>query len=82
MKPKKEVIRKVVDFGNSRAVILPKPWLKSVEEKSGRKVMFVRLRLEDVLRVELLTVEPIFAHDPALLRRRFSFVPDGQGDKP
>jgi hypothetical protein len=88
MKPKTSrtsVVRKIINnFGHNhcRAVVLPKSWLDHVEAKAGRKATHVRLTIDEVLTLELLRIEPLFSVDPSVLRRRYSLMPNVQGDKP
>jgi antitoxin component of MazEF toxin-antitoxin module len=44
--------RKVLLIGNSRGITLPKGWLESFEEKTGRPVKEVNLEVDGVLKVE------------------------------
>ena len=49
------LVRKVVAVGHSKAVIIPKGWLESEENRTGRKVEQVRLRINGSI-----TIEPYF----------------------
>jgi hypothetical protein len=88
MKPKKartSVIRKIINnYGHnySRAIVLPKSWLDHVEAKAGRKATHVKLTINEILTLEVLTIEPLFNVDPSVLKKHFSLMPKGQGDKP
>lgn len=81
MKPKPQVIRKIIDhFGQAdcRAITLPRNWLTHVEAITGKRPTHVRLTLDTILTAEVLRIEPLFNPDPSLLRKRYSL---GRSDK-
>ncbi|MBS7647955.1 hypothetical protein KEJ24_09015 [Candidatus Bathyarchaeota archaeon] len=43
--------KKLVKFGTSRAVILPKHWLEFLEEKTGQRIEYVLLEVNNEIRV-------------------------------
>jgi antitoxin component of MazEF toxin-antitoxin module len=40
--------RKLIDVGNSRAVVIPAEWLKEKEDRTGRQIEYILLEVNGV----------------------------------
>ena len=49
------IIRKLIAFGDSKAVTLPKSWVKSAEEEAGKKIIALAMEVNHII-----TVAPVF----------------------
>ena len=49
------IIRKVIAFGDSKAVTLPKSWLREIEQRTGQVITELALEVNGAI-----TVRPVF----------------------
>jgi len=52
------IIRKILNVGDSKAITIPKSWLKSAEENAGKKIIAIALEVDRVI-----TISPVFEKD-------------------
>jgi len=45
------LMRKLIQVGNNRAVVIPRDWLKCCEEKAGEPIQSVFMELDDVITI-------------------------------
>ena len=53
------IIRSILNLGNSKAVTIPKSWLTSAEDKTGRKIIALAMEIDGTI-----TLQPVFEKEP------------------
>lgn len=49
------IIRKLTTVGDSRGITLPKSWIESAEQETGRKMIAIALEVN-----HMITLQPVF----------------------